>query len=326
MRQVRVPCRKWIVRNPATARITDWSDGGLPLCSTYAEIPMNDEAMVLIDRPIERVGRITLNRPSTRNAQNTALLYALNEAFDELAAAEDVRVILLAASGPHFSSGHDIYEADPFVQVAAATEGYRQVGTWSGYGRPGAEGYLHREMEIYAGFCERWRGIPKPTIAQVHGKVIAGGLMLVWPCDLIVASDDALFCDNTVNMNMNGVEWFGHVSAFGVRKAKEMLFTGEFVTAQEAHRLGMVNHVVPRSELEATTLDLARRIAAKPTFALSLIKESVNNVEDTAGRLACQRMHLANHHLLHWHNHARTGSILDPAFFEAESKRPRSGK
>ena len=286
---------------------------------------MNDDAPVLIDRPIERVGRITLNRPKTRNAQSTGFLYALNDAFDTLAAAEDVRVIVLAAAGPHFSSGHDIYEADPFVEVAAATRGYRQVGTWSGYDRSGAEGYLHREMEIYIGFCERWRTLPKPTIAQVHGKVIAGGLMLIWPCDLIIASDDALFCDPTVNMNMNGVEWFGHVSAFGARKAKEMLFTGDFVTAQEAFTRGMLNQVVPRAELEQATLDLARRIASKPTFALSLIKESVNHVEDAAGRLSCQRAHFANHHLLHWHNHAQTGSIFDPAFFETTlRKEPRA--
>lgn len=276
---------------------------------------------VLIDHPAERIGRITLNRPETRNAQSTKFLYALNDAFDSLAADEGTRVIVLAAAGPHFSSGHDIYEADPFEQVASATKGYGQVGTWSSYDRPGAEGYLHREMEIYTGFCERWRSIPKPTIAQVHGKVIAGGLMLIWPCDLIVAADDSLFCDNTINMNMNGVEWFGHVAAFGTRKAKEMLFTGEFVTAEDALRLGMINYVVPRAELELKTLELARKIASKPTFALSLIKESVNNVEDSAGRLANQRAHFANHHLLHWHNHARTGSILDPSFFKTAPRK-----
>lgn len=289
---------------------------------------MTSEPSVLIDHPAERVGRITLNRAKTRNAQNTDFLYDLNDAFDALAADEDVRVIVLAAAGPHFSSGHDIREAGPeeIEKIALATKGHRQIGTWSGYERPAAEGYLHREMEIYTGFCERWRSIPKPTIAQVHGKVIAGGLMLIWPCDLIIASDDALFCDNTVNMNMNGVEWFGHVAAFGARKAKEMLFTGVFVTAQDAFRLGMINHVVPRSELEAKTLELASQIAAKPSFALSLIKESVNNVEDTAGRLATQRAHFANHHLLHWHNVARFGTILDPSFFETALGKKPAGK
>jgi len=282
----------------------------------------NDPAVV-IDHPAERVGRITLNRPETRNAQNTELLYALNDAFDALAADDNARVIILAAAGPHFSSGHDIYETtspDP-TSLAAATKGHRQVGTWSGYDRPGAEGYLAREMEIYTGFCERWRSIPKPTIAQVQGKVIAAGLMLIWPCDLIVAADDALFCDNTVNMNVNGVEWFGHVAALGARKAKEMLFTADFISAQDAYRLGMINHVVPRAELESKTLALAAHIAAKPSFALSLAKESVNNAEDAAGRLAAQRAHFAMHHLLHWHNVARFGSLMDPAFYQ---KAPRN--
>jgi enoyl-CoA hydratase len=280
---------------------------------------------VLIDHPAERVGRITLNRPKSRNAQNTAFLYALNDAFDVLAGDESVRVIILAAAGPHFSSGHDLYETKPEPdKMAAATKGHRPVGTWTGYERPGAEGYLAREMEIYTGFCERWRSIPKPTIAQVQGKVIAGGLMLIWPCDLIVASDDALFCDNTVSMNLNGVEWFGHVSAFGPRKAKEMLFTGDFLTAQDAYRLGMVNHVVPRSELETKTLELATKIASKPSFGLALVKESVNNVEDSAGRLANQRAHFAMHHLLHWHNVARFGVVADPSFYQASPRKSSS--
>ena len=288
---------------------------------------MTSDPPVLIDHPAERVGRITLNRPKTRNAQDTTLLYALNDAFDALASDESVGVIILAANGPHFSSGHDIYELGPDPQkVAAATKGYRQIGTWSGYERPGAEGYLARELEIYTGFCERWRSIPKPTIAQVHGKAISGGLMIIWPCDLIVAADDAQFCDNTVDMNMNGVEWFGHVAAFGPRKAKEMLFTGAYVTAQEAYRLGMVNYVVPRAELESKTLELASRIACKPTFALSLIKESVNNVEDAAGRLAQQRAHMANHQLLHWHNFARHGILLDPAFYKTAPRKTTPGE
>jgi enoyl-CoA hydratase len=284
---------------------------------------MSQDAPVLIDFPVDRIGRITLNRPNTRNAQDTALLYALNDAFDKLASDETVRVIILAAAGPHFSSGHDLYEAAPQPNtLAKATKGYRQVGTWSGYERPAAEGYLHREMEIYVGFCERWRSIPKPTIAQVQGKAIAGALMLIWPCDLIVASDDALFRDNTVDMNLNGVEYFGHVAAFGPRKAKEMLFTGDFVTAQDAFRLGMVNYVVPRAALEAKTLDLASRIAQKPSLALSLIKESVNNVEDSAGRLTNQRLHFANHHFLHSDNTTRYGTLADPGFY----KKPPSSR
>ena len=78
---------------------------------------------------------------------------------------------------------------------------------------------MAREEEIYLGFCNRWRALPKPTIAQVQGKVIAGGLMLVWPCDLVVASEDATFSDPVVAFGVNGVEYFAHAFEFGQRQA-----------------------------------------------------------------------------------------------------------
>jgi enoyl-CoA hydratase len=103
--------------------------------------------------------------------------------------------------------------------------GYDTVGTWCGFGCEGAAGRMAIEKELYLGLSERWRNIPKPTIAEVQGKVIAGGLMLVWPCDLIVASEDAQFADNTVAMGIAGAEFFNHPWELGARKAKEMLFT-----------------------------------------------------------------------------------------------------
>ena len=104
-------------------------------------------------------------------------------------------------------------------------------------------------MEIYLEMCERWRNLSKPTIAQVQGRVIAGGLMLVWPCDLVVASDDATFSDPVVAFGVNGVEYFRHPFEVGSRRAKEWLFTGDDITAAEAHAIGMVNKVVPAAEL-----------------------------------------------------------------------------
>src|SRR5690606_13089593 len=195
---------------------------------------------------------------------------------------DDIAVIILAALGPHFSSGHDLREPDLMGKLGE----FRTVGTWAQFSAGGAEGWMAREQELYRGFSERWRNIPKPTIAQVQGKCIAGGLMLVWPCDLIVASEDALFSDNTVSMGMTGVEFFGHPWELGPRKAKEMLFTSDFVTAQDAHRLGMVNQVVPAAELATFTLELASKIAAKPLFALKLAKEAVNAAEDAQGRIS----------------------------------------
>src|SRR3546814_12957642 len=122
---------------------------------------------------------------------------------------------------------------------------------------------------------ERWRNISKPTIAEVQGKCIAGGLMLIWPCDLIIAGEDALFSDNTVSMGMTGVEYFGHPWELGPRKAKEMLYTSDFLSAHDAHRLGMVNHVVPNADLASFTPDLATRIAQKPQIGRAPGKERV---------------------------------------------------
>ena len=189
---------------------------------------------------------------------------------------------------------------------------HRTVGTWCGFECAGAEAQMAREKEIYIGFSERWRNIPKPTIAQIHGKCIAGGLMLAWPCDLIVASDDAMFLDNTVAMGVGGVEYFAHPWEVGIRKAKEMLFAGDWLSAEEALRLGMLNHVVPAATLGDFTLELAKKIAQKPLFALKLAKESVNAAQDAQGRVNAMQTSFAYHQLAHSHNMQVHGMMIDP--------------
>jgi enoyl-CoA hydratase len=229
-----------------------------------------------IDRPAEAIARITLARPAMRNAQNAPLLYELDEAFSSAAADDAVKVIILAADGPDFSSGHDLSEAFKIPDRPVATiEG--------GFDAPGIEGHFAFECEAFLGMCRRWREIPKPTIAQVHGRVIAGGLMLVWPMDLVVAAEDAVFSDPTVVFNMNGVEYFAHAHELGVRRAKELLFTGGSITAQEAETIGMVNRVAPSDQLADATLRLAQQIAARPAFGLRLAKASLNRAEDAKG-------------------------------------------
>ncbi|WP_238009176.1 enoyl-CoA hydratase [Dactylosporangium sp. AC04546] len=267
--------------------------------------------VIRYETPIPKVARIVLARPERRNAQDTGLLYALNDAFDRAAHDEEIAVIVLAADGPHFSAGHDLREDDPF----GALDRHRTVGTSTGFQRAGAEGLMAREEEIYLGFSERWRNIPKPTIAEVHGKVIAGGLMLVWPCDLIVASEDAEFLDNVVEGGANGVEFFNHPWEFGVRRAKELLFTGGALTAREAERIGMVNRVVPREALTATTLELAERIARMPPFALKLAKLSVNAAQDAQGRPQAIQTAFGLHQLAHSHNMQVHGTVVAPALF-----------
>jgi enoyl-CoA hydratase len=258
-------------------------------------------------QPEPRIVRILLNRPDRANAQNLQMLYELNAALDRAAADDDVRVIVVAAEGRHFSSGHDL--------SGSADWSLAQVGVspWGGFGQPGMEGHWAREEEAYFGLCWRWRNIPKPTIAEVQGKVIAGGLMLVWPFDIVVASDDATFQDPVVAFGANGVEYFGHPWEFGVRKAKELLFTGRAITAQVARELGMVNRVVPRARLAEETLELAREIAAQPMMGLKTAKESVNQMQNEQGLYAALRAAMGMQQLAHAHNYIVHKSPVDPA-------------
>lgn len=270
---------------------------------------------ILYETPAPRVARIVLNRPDARNAQDTRLLYELNDAFDLAAQDDDISVIILAANGPHFSSGHDLRE----YNATATMQEHDTVGTWCGFSCAGAEAQFAREKEIYLGFSERWRNIPKPTIAEVQGKVIAGGLMLVWPCDIVVASDDASFMDNTVAMGVCGAEFFNHPWEVGPRMAKEMLFTSDALSAQDAHRLGMVNHVVPREELSDYVMALATSIAEKPLFALKLTKEAVNTAQDNQGRVNAMQTSFALHQLCHSHNVQVHGIPIDPSFMATDA-------
>jgi enoyl-CoA hydratase len=277
-------------------------------------------AGIRYEEPAEGVARIVLARPEARNAQDKPMLYALNAAFDRAAHDDGVKVIVLAADGPHFSSGHDLRDTTPI-------DDFDPVGTWGGTALPGAEGYMAIEQEIYLGFCWRWRNLPKPTIAQVQGKTIAGGLMLAWVCDLIIAAEDATFADPVVAFGVNGVEYFAHPWEVGVRKAKEMLFTGDAITAREAKQLGMINRVTSTEDLASETLKLACQIAERPSMGLKLAKQSVNQMQDAQGLWTSLQAAMSLQQLGHAHNQQVHGIIVDPAGFEivrAQSKAERS--
>jgi enoyl-CoA hydratase len=270
---------------------------------------------VLYDVPRERVARITQNRPEARNAQNTEMTYELNEAFNYANQDDDIRVIILAGSGPHFSSGHDMRGS------GRPMSDFKPVGTWGNFTKPGMEGFMAREEEVYLQMCQRWRNIAKPTIAMVHGKCIAGGLMLAWSCDLCIASDDASFMDPTVGFGVNGVEYFMHPWELGARKAKEFLFTGDPLTAQEAYEAGMVNRVVPREQLEEYTLNMAEKIASKPAFALKISKLSVNQMLEAQGQQVALSAAMSLQELGHSHNLQVYGTAVDPTGVPAGIRR-----
>ena len=283
---------------------------------------MSDFESVLYEIPAEHIARIVLNRPETRNAQDTKLLYELNAAFDRAAQDDAIKVIILAANGLHFSSGHDLREPNVYEKMSE----FETVGTWCGFTCAGAERQMAREKEIYVGFCERWRNIPKPTLAAVQGKVIAGGLMLIWPCDIIIASDDAQFCDPVVNFGIGGVEFFAHPWEVGARKAKEMLFTSDWLSVEEAKQLGMVNQIVPREKLDETVLAIAQKIAKKSLFALKLTKEAVNVAEDAQGRVQSMQTSFALHQLAHTHWLEQYGVLLDPTGLPPETAKAIGAK
>lgn len=247
----------------------------------------------------DAVAVVTMNRPEYRNAQNSAMTYALDEAFTRAVDDDEVKVIVLAGAGDHFSAGHDIGSPGRDVDVSFER---KAVLWWDHVGRSGGDLRFAREMEVYLGMCRRWREIPKPMIAMVQGACVAGGLMLAWVCDLIVAAEDAFFADPVVRMGIPGVEYFAHPWVLGPRAAKEVLFTGDRFSAQRAYEWGMVSRVVPRASLETSTFQLASRISAMPQFGLALAKKAVNQSEDLMGMRAGMDSVFGLHHLAHAHN------------------------
>jgi enoyl-CoA hydratase len=268
----------------------------------------------------DAVAMVTMNRPEYRNAQNSAMTYALDAAFVRAVDDDKVKVIVLAGAGKHFSAGHDIGTPGRDVDVSFER---KAVLWWDHVGKEGGDLRYAREMEVYLGMCRRWREIPKPTIAMVQGACIAGGLMLAWVCDLIVASDDAFFADPVVRMGIPGVEYFAHPWVLGPRAAKEFLFTGDRFDAARAYQLGMVNRVVPRDTLEAETVGMAKRIAEMPRFGLALAKRAVNQAEDQMGLRAGMDSVFGLHHFAHAHN-AEVGSD-SLAGLDARSMKARDG-
>ncbi|TAJ39271.1 MAG: enoyl-CoA hydratase [Reyranella sp.] len=221
----------------------------------------------------ERTGavlKITANRPDVLNAQSRILLEELDDAFVRATKDDAVRVIILAGAGKHFSAGHDLGSPQEMAdQKKNPVEGFKDE--------------YRRLSERFFENTMRWRDIPKPTIAQVQGYCIMGGMMIASACDIIIASDDAQFADRAVKWGGSHVQYFSMPWDFGPRKTKEYLFTGAFISAADAEKAGLVNRVVPRAKLEEETMALAQNIAERDPFALKLAKASVNEMQDAQG-------------------------------------------
>ena len=274
--------------------------------------PKSVEINYETDEPIlyaveDGVAWITMNRPSFNNAQNGQMTYALDDAFIRATNDDAVKCIVLAGNGKHFSAGHDIgtpgrdlhHEFDKRLMIAPHTN------------KPAAELLYTREQEQYLGMCRRWRDIPKPTIAMVQGACIAGGLMLAWICDLIVASDDAFFQDPVVPlMGIPGVEYFAHAYELPPRVAKEFLLLGERMPAARAEQFGMVNKVVPREQLREATAAWAGKLASGSRLGNWLTKQAVNHVEELRGKRSAMDAVFHMHHFAHAQNDLVTGDSI----------------
>lgn len=236
----------------------------------------------------EAVATITLNRPDVANAQDTQLIDELDAAFDLAEADDDVRVVVMAANGRHFSAGHDL----------KALVGDVEPDKWR-LMRDTPEGKFHHEKTMYFDRCLRIRDFPKPTIAAVHGKCIAAGVMLACMCDLIVASDDASFQNPVLRMTGAAVEILIEPWEMPPRKAKEFLLTAQTISAADAERLGMVNRVVLRDELAATTQEMAEAIALVPPATAAVVKRSINKTLELMGQKDSWDYHFMAHHWMH---------------------------
>ena len=265
-----------------------------------------DEQDIVRYEAADGIAWITMNRPEYHNAQNGKMTYLLDDAFKAAVTDDEVKVIVLRGEGKHFSAGHDI--GTPGRDVHLSQD---RVTMWYDHAnKEGGEFLYVREAEAYLGMCRRWREIPKPTIAAVQGACIAGGLMLAWVCDLIVATDDAYFSDPVVRMGIPGVEYFAHPYELNPRIAKEFLFTGNKMDAERAYQMGMVNQISTRETLIDDVTALATKISAMPRLGLALTKQAINNVEDLQGKRSAMEAAFAWHHFTHVHNDLTTGNKL----------------
>lgn len=235
----------------------------------------------------EGIAWVTMNRPQKRNAINKKMILEMGDAFRKAENNGDIRVIIFNGEGPCFSAGHDLSVEEEYPNTS--------------------EERIQWERKYYFDEIMYLRNIRKPLISQVHGYCIAAGLVLALMADIVIASEDAVFNDPVVRMGANSQEVMILPWVVGEKKAKELLFTGDSLTASEAYQFGMVNKVVPKEDLAATVYEMAKRITLMPPMAVSLVKESINNTLDNMGYTNSMKMHFASHLLSHSTEEARNG-------------------
>jgi len=217
-----------------------------------------ESADVLLRADIDRIALLSLNKPGNRNALSEAMLAALSREFAAIAADKNVRAVVISHNGPAFSAGHDMKEmtahrADPDRGRA----------------------YFRGLMEQCSAMMMSIRKLPQPVIAAVEGVAAAAGCQLVASCDLAVASEAARFSTPGVHIGLFCSTPMVALSRNVSNKhAMEMLLTGDTIPADEAHRIGLINRVVPAGKATEHALELARQIASKSMLAVKVGKEA----------------------------------------------------
>ena len=273
------------------------------------EITVEEYRRIEYDEPADGVGRVTMDRPGMANAQDPRMLAEMLDAFESADRDDEVDCIVLAGAGEHFSSGHDLAD-DQEDRISEAF--------WERH-EESIEDQMRVEAEYFYEHAMRIRDLDTPTVASVQGNAVLAGIMIADVCDLIVASEDARFVNPSLRHVGTGAEVMTLPWSIGVRKTKELLWTGDPLHAEDAKELGLVNRVVPTDELESETLYLAERIALNPTLSLEITKKQLNFALDQMGQSDSQEYHFAMHQIVHESKEDEEWSA------EAEKRREEGG-
>lgn len=229
---------------------------------------------------------IWFNRPRVHNAQDMALLQALDTALDNVERDPGVRVVVLAGKGTSFCSGHDLKQSgtNPAYRASQST----------------AEGRYRLELRWFVGPVERIRRLPVPVICRVQGYCLAAGLMFVDAADLVVATPDAVFGSPILGkLELNDAEVPTLARSVGIRKAKQLHWLGERLSAPEALAYGLVNWVVPAEEIDGHVDSVASKLAEVSSETLELSKASYRFLESRQGWDDFGAYHYMAHQLSH---------------------------
>lgn len=220
---------------------------------------MNYQSIILEKK--ENIATITLNRPERMNAITDQMTRELISALDDVEADDEMRVLVITGAGRGFCAGADV--------------GGMAGGTETGTGTAGGAEALRQGLRRGAGkIMPKIQNMQKPTIAMINGAAVGAGFDIVCVCDLRVGSENARFMNAFVRIGLFpgwGGTWL-YPRVMGLGKALEYLFTGDFIEAEEAEKIGVLNRLVPAAELEKETMALARKIADGPPIAIRLMK------------------------------------------------------